>query len=120
MMKEEMNRKAFTCSKFGFKFRIIINGTTTTAIMLQDDETWDNVTGHIGIATVQEPDVYDAELGRIIAMKTALVDYHSVFASKVTKRLAGTQNKLRNFTNTLSNEIYLLRESKKLEKINAE
>ena len=100
-----MNRRSFKYTKFGFKFQIIINNTTTTAILLRDNKNTYFKIPFVGIARLTAPDKYNFEIGRTIAIRAAMQKYRSAALSYHTKRLYGFKSQLKNFDNILKNTI---------------
>lgn len=98
-------KKSFICSKFGFKFRIVIDGTNTVAIMLKYSKRYVPEGEIVGLAILHTPDVYNAKLGTLIAIKAALTKYHSLEVAKDTAELAGFQSQMRSFNKNLADKI---------------
>jgi len=96
-------RKSYYCNRFGHRFQIVLNGTTTTAIVR--DITYYQKGDFVGIAVLHDPDEYDRELGVRLAMKAALSKMHSAVVSEYTRDIGGYQSRMRLFNAALANEI---------------
>ena len=108
MEKENVEeKKSYRFRRFGMRFQVIHNGTTTTVILHARRET--NEKPYVGLAVLHKPDKYDRELGVLIAMKSAMSKFHSDIAGDMSSELAGFQAQMRNFNDKLSQEVDLKR-----------
>ena len=103
-MKKKNDQKQFTCRKLGFTFHIIINGTTTTAIITDYQNDWDAQT-YIGVAKLDPKDTYDFKTGKYMAMKIAIAKYHSDVFGRQLKALYGFQRKMIEANYLLGNKL---------------
>ena len=101
-MKEE--QKSYHTRKYGFRFKIVINGTTTIAIIDEIEHQGEELK-FTGIARLHEPDKYDPELGVLIAMKSAVNKYYSTCFGSSIRLLVGWQNKMKGHNKSLSQKI---------------
>ena len=99
--------KTFTLSRFGFKFKIILAGTTTVARVIGTDywKYQDEAKRHTGLARVHSPDKYDKSLGVLIAMKSAINKYTSDSVGEAQRELDGHRSQMKHINATLSRQI---------------
>lgn len=108
--------KQFYLKRFGFKFKMFIKNEIVVACMVRiPGDTIDkyNNGAFIGIAKVNKSDVYDYEVGKRIAIKSAINQYSSFKTGIDIQAVNGFRSQMREINDRLGLELYKLRGDKK-------
>ena len=104
--------KSFTLKRFGFKFKMFISNEVVTALIIRipgDHSDRKNPGFFVGVAKVNKPDIYNYEIGKRIAIKSAINQYSSFKIGRDVLTINGFRSQMRQFNSRLQSELNTLR-----------
>lgn len=109
-----MKPKSFNLKRFGFKFKMFIKNEVVTACIVRvpGDNHDRSPIAFVGIAKVNKPDVYNYEIGKRIAIKSAINKYSSYKIGKEIQAINGFRSQMSQFNYQLQFELNALRAEK--------
>ena len=107
-----MKTKSFNLKRFGFKFRIFITDEKIAACIVRvpgDKIDRPDFNIFVGTAKVNKPDIYNYEIGKRIAMKSAINQYSSYKTGKDIESINGFKSRMFQINNKLRIELLMIR-----------
>lgn len=102
-------KKTYVLKRYGHHFKIAQHGTTVVARLLVDGEHLEKGDKFVGVAILKAPDEFNFQLGKAIAMKSAINKYHNTMSSRFYQTLRVFTGPLRTANDQIQAEISRLR-----------